>query len=128
MKDSPSSSDLSSTRKMWKGVWSFRIPNRVKTLMWRAGSDALPSKVNLQKRRIMSDSSCPGCNIENESSLHALWSCPCLLPIWNSHFDWLIKKAQNCSSMLDIILLCQEKSNSLELFAMTAALIWARRN
>ena len=128
MKDSPSSSDLSLSRKMWRGVWSLRIPNRVKTLLWRAGSDALPTKVNLQKRRILSDASCPGCNFENESSLHALWSCPCLLPIWQPHFGWLIKKAQNCSSLRDLILLCQEKCNSLELFAMTAALIWSRRN
>ena len=128
LSSSPSSSDLSSTRKMWRGVWSLRIPNRVKTLLWRAGSDALPSKANLLKRRILSDASCPGCNIENESSFHALWSCPCLLPIWNSHFGWLIKKAHNCSSMLDLFFLCQEKSNALELFAMTAALIWARRN
>ena len=30
--------------------------------------------------------------------------------------------------MLDIIHLCQEKSNLLELFAMTSALIWSRRN
>ena len=126
VKDSPSSSDLSLSRKMWRGVWSLRIPNRVKTLLWRAGSDALPTKVNLQKRRILSDAACPGCNTENESSLHALWSCPCLFPIWQPHFGWLIKKAQNCSSLLDIILLCQEKCNSLKLFAMTAALIWSR--
>ena len=74
------------------------------------------------------NASCPHCNIDKESSLHALWSCPCLTPIWKDHFDWLIKKALNCSSMLDIIQLCQEKNNLLELFAMTAALIWPRWN
>ena len=93
MKDSHSSSDLSMTRKVWRGVWSLRIPNRVKTLLWRAGSETLPTKENLWKRRILSDASCPNCNINKESSFHALWSCPYLSPIWKVHFDWLIKKA-----------------------------------
>ena len=128
MKDSHSSSDLSMTRKVWRGVWSLRIPNRVKTLLCRASSETLPTKENFWKRRILSDASCPNCNINKESSFHALWSYPYLSPIWKVHFDWLIKKALNCSSMLDIIQLCLEKSNLLELFAMTAALIWSRRN
>ena len=70
--------------------------------------------INVHVNKVQSDASCPHCNIDKESSLHALWSCPCLTLF--------------CSSMLDIIQLCQEKSNLLELFAMTAALIWSRRN
>ena len=57
MKDSPNTSDLSLTKKVWKGIWSLRIPNRVKTLMRRAGSDALPTRVNLRKRRLLIDDS-----------------------------------------------------------------------
>ena len=49
MNDYPSSSNLSMTRKVWRDVWSLRIPNRVKTLLWRADLDALPTKENLQK-------------------------------------------------------------------------------
>ena len=52
MKDNPTTSNFSLTKKVWKGIWSLRIPNRVKTLMWRAGSDALPTRVNLRKRRL----------------------------------------------------------------------------
>ena len=128
MKDNPTTSDLSLTKKVWKGIWSLQIPNRVKTLIWRAGSDALPTKVNLRKRRLLIDDSCPHCNLDKETSLHALQSCPSLNPIWKVHFGWLIKEAVNCTSLLDIIQLCQEKSNLSELFAMTASLIWSCQN
>ena len=128
MKDNPTTSNLSLTKKVWKGIWSLQIPNRVKTLMWRAGSDALPTKVNLRKRRLLIDDSCPHCNLDKETSLHALWSCPSLNSIWKVHFGWLIKEAVNYTSLLDIIQLCQEKSNRSELFAITASMIWSHRN
>nr|POE69438.1 putative ribonuclease h protein [Quercus suber] len=124
----PSSSNLSLSKKVWKGIWSLRTPNRVKSLLWRAGLDALPSRVNLRKRKILTNDTCPQCNLAGETSLHALWSCPCLSPIWLAHFGWLIKDASDCTSLLDIIQLCQEKSNLLDLFAVTVSLIWARRN
>nr|POE60949.1 hypothetical protein CFP56_74244 [Quercus suber] len=44
------------------------------------------------------------------------------------HFDWLIKDSWNCNSLLDIIQLCQEKNDLTDLFAMTASLLWSRRN
>nr|POE67708.1 putative ribonuclease h protein [Quercus suber] len=82
----PSSSNLSLSKKVWKGIWSLRTPNRVKSLLWRAGLDALPSRVNLRKRKILTNDTCPQCNLAGETSLHALWSCPCLSPIWLAHF------------------------------------------
>ena len=33
---------LSHPKSTWKGLWKLRIPNRTKTLMWRAISNALP--------------------------------------------------------------------------------------
>nr|POF08360.1 putative ribonuclease h protein [Quercus suber] len=121
-------SDQSMSKKVWKGIWSLRIPNRVKSLMWRAGLDSLPTRANLRKRRLINEDTCPHCNLNSESSLHALWSCPSLLPIWKVHFEWLIKDSWNCRSLLDVFQLCLESSDLLDLFAMISSLIWARRN
>nr|POE55048.1 putative ribonuclease h protein [Quercus suber] len=126
--DLPTTSDPSRSKKVWNGIWSLRIPNRVKSLMWRAGLDSLPTRTNLRKRRLITDDICPHCNLNSESSLHALWSCPSLLPIWKVHFDWLLKDSWNCRSLLDIFQLCHESSDLLDLFAMISSLIWARRN
>ena len=38
--------------KFWKGLWSFRVPNKVKHFTWRACNNALPTVVNLQHRHI----------------------------------------------------------------------------
>ncbi|XP_030948949.1 uncharacterized protein LOC115972854 [Quercus lobata] len=89
LNDEPSSSDLSLSKKVWRGIWNLKIPNRAKNLLWRAGSETLPTRV---------------------------------------HFRWLSKLAVNCSSFLDVIQLTQDHNNLSDLFAMIAALIWARRN
>ena len=104
--DVPSTSDLSSTRSIWKGVWGLCVPNRVKTLLWRAGSNSLPSLENLKKRKIVLDDLYPGCKLNAESTLHALWSCPVIASVWSSKFDWLRDKTSSCLSLLDVIQGC----------------------
>ena len=80
------------------------------------------------KRKILSDDAYPNCNLDEETSHHALWSCPALASSWEVHFVWLIVDSRNCRSFLDVIQLCQEKSNLTKLFAMTASLIQFRKN
>ena len=124
----PSTSDLSTTRSIWKGVWGLCVPNRVKTLLWRAGSNSLPSLENLNKRKIALDDLCPGCKLKGESTLHALWSCLAIASAWTSKFDWLRDKTSSCLSMLDVIQCCQGHCDRLDLFAMILAQLWTRRN
>ncbi|KAL0011121.1 hypothetical protein SO802_006229 [Lithocarpus litseifolius] len=128
LRDVPSSSDSTSTSSIWKGVWRLQVPNRVKTVLWRASLDSLPSKANLRKRKIASDVLCPGCKLTCETTLHALWSCTALSPVWDANFAWLLKKTKNCLSLLDVIQCCQDHSDSLDLFAMIISLLWTRRN
>nr|POF01688.1 putative ribonuclease h protein [Quercus suber] len=63
-------------RSPWKSLWKLRIQSRTKTLMWRAISEALPTHVNLVKRKVLNDATCQLCGLKVESTLHALWSCP----------------------------------------------------
>ena len=128
LKEEPLTSDLSTTRSIWKGVWSSRVPNRVKTMLWRAGSDTLPSKTNLLKRKIITDDLCPSCKLKSETIFHALWSCPALAPVWSSKFAWLMKLTKECSSLLEIFHCCQIHSDCFNLFAMIASQLWIRRN
>ncbi|KAK9985759.1 hypothetical protein SO802_030710 [Lithocarpus litseifolius] len=88
----PRPSNLSNSKRFWKGIWGLNVPNRVKTLMWRAGSDSLPSKSNLRKRKIPIDDTCSNCGLESETTMHAIWSCPLLVSVWNVHFGWLIRE------------------------------------
>ena len=71
------------------------------TMLWRAGSDTLPSKANLMNRKIATEDLCPGCKLKSETIFHALWTCPTLALVWSSKFAWLMKKTKECSSLLD---------------------------
>nr|POF26930.1 hypothetical protein CFP56_37702 [Quercus suber] len=128
MKDSPSSSNLSPTKRIWKGIWSLKTPNKVKTLLWRAGTDSLPSKASLLKRKVVCNDLCSECKLESESSFHALWVCCVVAQVWEQKFAWLCKLLGKCNSFLDVIQLYQDHSDLLNLFAMIASLLWTRRN
>ena len=115
-------------RSTWKGLWKLNVPNRIKTLLWRAASDALPTRVNLMKRKVLTEASCQLCGSMSESSLHALWLCPKLGSVWDTHLGPLRNDAKDCESLLEIIQTSMEKGHPTDLVAMIMSLIWNRRN
>ena len=82
-------SDPSAQKSFWNKIWKLGVPNKVKLFLWRACSDALPTKVNLERRKIIVDLvysqslDCP------ETSLHALWEYGALPQIWDHDFGWV---------------------------------------
>jgi hypothetical protein len=38
---------------IWRGIWKAKVPNAVKTFMWRACHNLLPTKENLFKRKVI---------------------------------------------------------------------------
>ena len=50
-----SASDGSLQKAFWKRIWKIWLPNKIKTFLWRVCSNALPTKVNLKKRKILED-------------------------------------------------------------------------
>ena len=47
--------------QLWKGLWSLKIPNKVKNLVWRACRNSLPTKENLVRCTIITSSTCDRC-------------------------------------------------------------------
>jgi hypothetical protein len=45
----------------WRVCWKLNIPNAAKMFLWRACHNLLPTKMNLLKRGVIKDSSCPIC-------------------------------------------------------------------
>ena len=67
---------INEEKKLWNGIWSLRVPPKVKTLLWRACREAMPTKKALFRRTITTDSVYVRCHGHDEDSLHAMWSCP----------------------------------------------------
>ena len=68
--------------QVWKQIWSMNMPQKVKTLLWKACREAMPTKHSLFWRKITEDDLCVRCRAATENSLHALWSCSELDLVW----------------------------------------------
>lgn len=66
----------------WKVIWSMKVIPKIKTFFWRALSNAIPSFLNLYRRKIKNDPTCPICNSFKESMKRALLLCPWTEVIW----------------------------------------------
>jgi hypothetical protein len=66
----------------WRVIWNLKVPNTVKVFMSRACHDILPTRVNLFKRKVVETSLCLCCKLGEETTIHALWSCPTSRDVW----------------------------------------------
>ena len=79
-------------------------------------------------RKVLTNPTCQVCEIEPESTFHALWYCPKLKEVWVVHFDSLKINTHECLSFLDVFITCLEQPHNTDLYAMLVDQIWFRRN
>ena len=80
--DRAGSSTSSANMKIWHVLWNLKIPNKIKVFDWRACTDILPTRVNLVRRRVLTDDKCPICLRESENTIHVIWECAAVQDIW----------------------------------------------
>jgi hypothetical protein len=66
-----------------KSLWKMKVLHAVKIFMWRASINALPTKANLFKRKIMKELLCPLCGFVAETTGHILWGCQAAKDVWS---------------------------------------------
>ena len=69
------SSDQSVARKIWRGIWSMKVPNKVKHFTWKACRNILATKENLWRRKVTQEGICKECGDTIESTTHLFWFC-----------------------------------------------------
>nr|POF22818.1 putative ribonuclease h protein [Quercus suber] len=124
----PSPSNSNPLKQLWKHLWSLDVPNKVKHLIWRACKDALPTKKNLVRRKVVSDSLCEMCKQHEEDTLHALYHCPELQSLWMTTPAWNqdILKQKTCFT--DFIVSVFAGLKEPELLMVVLWNLWKRRN
>jgi ribonuclease HI len=114
----------------WKVCWHLNIPNAAKMFLWRACHNLLPTKMNLVKRGVIKEGSCPIYLRADETVEHALWECPSASDVWSSGPVSLQKSGNQGGVFLtlfgDIRRRCIR--SEVELFVITARRVWLRRN
>ena len=111
-------------KHIWKSIWSMHTPQKVKTMLWRACREALPTKQALVRRKVIDDPVCERCCNSTENSLHALWRCPELDPVWANAELWGFRSSMQFLDFKELLswLILQKKD--VELFAAMVWMIW----
>lgn len=68
---------------LWRNLWNLKIPPKVKHFLWQACTNCLPTKDNLQSKRVQVNNICPVCNNCSESVLHTLVNCSYAVACWS---------------------------------------------
>ena len=114
-------------RIFWCSIWDLQVPNKIKNFVWRACHEAIPTKVNLKRCHISENGRCEHCLMEEETTLHALWSCSKINSAWSSS-EWT--ECQNTSRLdfKELLSWLLNNHGNLELFAMVTWGLWNQRN
>ncbi|KAG6661894.1 hypothetical protein CIPAW_03G206600 [Carya illinoinensis] len=102
----------------WRSICDLDVTGVTKLVLWKAGNDLLPTKVNLFKRGGTQDKKCPMCE------------CPAANDIWGEVNSYVQKSNKQED---DFLLLWQKlmsvlKRNQLEEMIVLFRRIWLRRN
>lgn len=71
----------SQQREVWRKIWKFKVPERVKIFMWQVTHQRLPTKMITSKWRDGS-TTCESCHRVPEDQLHALRDCEWTRRLW----------------------------------------------
>ncbi|KAL0385690.1 UNVERIFIED_CONTAM: hypothetical protein Sradi_2963300 [Sesamum radiatum] len=66
----------------WRGLWSAKVPNKIRVFAWRLCTGALPLGSNLLKRLPESEICCPLCEHPDECDRHTFLLCPFARMVW----------------------------------------------
>jgi hypothetical protein len=126
--DMGSCSNRDGTRMLWRAIWLIEVPRAAKIFLWKACSGILPTKEKLHKRNITSNPLCPICNLADETTVHALWSCPSAQDVWADCSKRIQKSSCEATDFMGIMewLLDKCSVEEVQIATLVARQIWHR--
>ncbi len=115
---------------LWKKIWGARVPAKIKSFLWRACHDSLPTKSGLFHRKVVPSPLCELCREHQEDGLHALWACQSISQVWNSIPGFPDLQNSIPMNFSDLVrkILQSDSDLFLEQFAVTCWFIWHKCN
>ncbi|KAK9995685.1 hypothetical protein SO802_020371 [Lithocarpus litseifolius] len=120
----------SQDQRLWKKLLSLNMPPKVRTFMWRACYNVLPTKSNLAQRKVQIDSKCSFCGKQDETIQHILWEFPFARNVW-ALVRGKLQKSNFVTEeffMLARHMVHRLGRNDLEPWAITSWSLWNTRN
>jgi hypothetical protein len=83
-------------RPLFKGIWTTKIPPKVRVFAWRLVKDGLATQVNRKKRTLAKHATCQVCGREDETTYHAVVRCPKLTALRHElRVVWALPKEED---------------------------------
>jgi hypothetical protein len=111
-------------------LWSLQALGVLKHFVLKVCNNAIPTKDNLYRRKILQDPLCPICANQVETVWHILWDCPASVDVWQECHRKISKLSLVKSDGLGWVqqLMAKLDSNVLLEALSVARCIWLRRN
>ena len=129
-KDQATSSE-GSKNLVWRKLWEANIPTKIRIFGWKAMHHGLPMRTNLWRRGCVEDCICPMCGEKNETTSHALLSCPEAQEVWEKSPLRLTCQSAFEGTMLEWVQQISKNINEKVWWDLLWSLlwgIWLRRN
>ncbi|RYR16350.1 hypothetical protein Ahy_B04g073348 [Arachis hypogaea] len=75
-------SNQDSPNKMFKLVWCWQGPERIRTFLWLVVHNVILTNLERKRRHLTTDDTCPRCRNQDESTIHVLRDCFYAKSIW----------------------------------------------
>lgn len=72
-----------SASPLWDWIWELKVPPKVRTFIWRACHEILPTRVALMRRHVGSNPYCEFCLNDIGTATHTFFRCSYFLNIWS---------------------------------------------
>ena len=117
-------------RPMWKKIWKLNVPPKVRTFLWRACSNILPTRGNLHRRKVQVEPTCGLCCQCIETVEHVLWDCPLARNVWALSIGKIQKCTNVAPDFYTLFKWMNDKLNQQELeqWATVSWATWNARN
>ncbi|KAM6571614.1 hypothetical protein CsatA_015694 [Cannabis sativa] len=112
----------------WKKYWKIKVPPKVLHFAWRALTDCLGTRVQLQIKHVPVATICVFCNDAAETTLHLFVECPFSKSCWNRSAVSLPNS--DCTSFFDWFsaIWSRHGGSFIEEILMVSWSIWKARN
>lgn len=116
----------------WKAMWSLKIPNKFKILIWRIVRGCFPTRCRLQQKGVQCTEFCPMCSEFPENEWHLFFGFYKAQQVWEAAALWNLISTDflqaESASELFFKLLEQLDDDAKTDFAAVIWCLWRQRN
>ncbi|KAL5574849.1 hypothetical protein UlMin_016548 [Ulmus minor] len=111
-------------------LWGLGIPPKVKVFWWRVIHNILPTSFNLRAKHVPANPCCGLCGYSVDTTVHTLFLCPFIKPIWNNTDMAQCLQAAKGNYTWDVVIWASScwSKEKFEVFALYVWQVWNLRN